>query len=214
MVGSPPGFPLPEAARVQGQTQAISGSTYRLRRGFFGYRRDDVQAALADQRGQLARIASSLDSVWRDRDDVRRQLEDERARFESELEAERQRVAQLERRARLRALHVIGRAEKEASRRQHEAEVLERRASSRIEELLEVRDHLLDDLHAKVAAAADALNGNRDGRSATQATGADRRQPFARRAAMTSLDLDWRFSPSTEGRQSVERVLLGRVARR
>ena len=144
--------------RVQANTHSAPiPSPINLRRSFFGYRRADVEAALDEQRRQLSALARALDGVWRDRERVREEFAREQARLTRELTAERERSGRVERRARLTALHLIGRAEKETARRRREAEAQVVEASARVDELLEVRENLLDELHTKVLAVASAL---------------------------------------------------------
>ena len=142
---------------VQRTTSSSLPPLVTLRRALLGYRRGDVEAVLSDQHRQLTTLARSLDSVWSDREALRVQLASERAHFEAALANERERSGDLERRARLTALHVVGRAEREASRLRREADVRVSEAALRVEELLQVRERLLAELHAKVVAVADAL---------------------------------------------------------
>ena len=129
----------------------------QLRRAFFGYRRSDVDAALAERHRQVTALARSLDHVWRDRDHVRERFDAERSALQAELDAERGKQRRVDRVAQMVALHIIGRAEKDAAQIRDEAAARESQASQRVVELLEVRERLLDEFRAKVVALADAL---------------------------------------------------------
>lgn len=79
-----------------------------LRRGFFGYRRRDVLAALDEQRRQIETLAATVDGLWQEKDRawranhaVSRQLLAEKSRHELERLADRSRAQETATSARL-----------------------------------------------------------------------------------------------------------------
>lgn len=150
----------------------------RLRRSPFGYRRADVLAALEHLGRQLDGLASSVDRLYLEREELRARLDNVDAARELALReqaerlermAEEQRALDLARgdqylaEARARAAQTLAEAEEQAARLRHEAGLRVGDAASRLEGVLRVREQLLGELRGLLASYTDLL-GEQEGR--------------------------------------------------
>jgi hypothetical protein len=159
-------------------TPSIPRLPGRLRRSLLGYRRADVLAALEHLGWQLDGLASSVDRLYLEREDLRARLDDADAARERALReqagrlekmSEEQRALDLARgdqhlaEARARAAQTLAEAEEQAARLRHEAGLRVGDAASRLEDVLRVREQLLGELRGLLASYADLL-GAQEGR--------------------------------------------------
>ena len=132
------------------QTERLS--LLRLRRGFFGYRRQDVLAELDRMHAQLDAIARSLDGTWREKEALAAELDQERARSEQQLAVERARGEKIEADARAEAARIVAAAEEQAARIRADSGRRVAEAADRLEHLLRVREQVLGELRGIVQA--------------------------------------------------------------
>jgi hypothetical protein len=103
----------------------------RLRRGLLGLRSRDVEAALEEQRRQTARLAERLEELWLEREELR-----------SRLAAAPDAAAK----ARADAAEIVASAERQAERIRRAAVEHVSETTSRVEDLLHVREQLLGEM--------------------------------------------------------------------
>jgi hypothetical protein len=128
-----------------------------LRRGIFGYRRSDVIDALEHAGAQLDTIARNLDESWREKEALRLELETTRERHDDELSRQRLRGDRLEAEGRAEAARIVAEAEEQATRIRSDAGRRVEEATSRLENLLRVREQVLGELRGIVQAYGSLL---------------------------------------------------------
>jgi hypothetical protein len=128
-----------------------------LRRGLFGYRRRDVIDALEGMGSQLDTIAHNLDETWREKEMLHVELERTRARHAQELGLQRLRGERFEADGRAQAARIVAEAEEQALRIRAEAGRRVLDATSRLENLLRVREQVLGELRGIVQAYGSLL---------------------------------------------------------
>jgi hypothetical protein len=135
-----------------------------LRRGLFGYRRADVIEALQNMSAQLETIARNLDETWREKERLRSDLGTTRERHAQELDRQRLRGERLEAEGRAEAARIVAEAEEQAARIRTEAGRSVGEATSRLENLLRVREQVLGELRGIVQAYGSLLAQVEQGR--------------------------------------------------
>lgn len=150
----------------------------RLRRTLFGYRRNDVMAALEHLGWQLDGLAASVNRLYLERQDLRARADNSDQLREQALAEQAQRLDRIaeERRAldlargdqhlaeaRAQAAQTLAEAEEQAARLRHEAGLRVGDAASRLEDLLHVREQLLGELRGLLTTYGDLL-GDHDGK--------------------------------------------------
>jgi hypothetical protein len=128
-----------------------------LRTGFFGYRRSDVIDALESMGAQLDTIARNLDQTWREKETLRGELRTTRERHVEELRRQRLRGDRLEAEGRAAAARIVAEAEEQAARIRADAGRRVSEATSRVENLLRVREQVLGELRGIVQAYGSLL---------------------------------------------------------
>lgn len=128
-----------------------------LRRSFLGYKRADVVAALEEQRHQIARLADSVDRLYTERERMAPELADARAEVERMRLNEHLRVDRAESEARATAARIVADAEEEALRVRHAIGARIADGTTRLDELLRVREGLVGDLRAMLVDYDEAL---------------------------------------------------------
>lgn len=128
-----------------------------LRRGIFGYRRRDVIDALERAGSQLDTLARKVDLTSREKESLRGELEATRARHAQELSRQRVRGERLEAEGRAAAARIVAEAEEQASRIRADAGRRVAETTSRLENLLRVREQVLGELRGIVQAYGSLL---------------------------------------------------------
>jgi hypothetical protein len=131
--------------------------TYRLRRAVWGYRRDDVVAALTTQHREIEGLAESLERQWRERTELADELVRTAAAHETALTQERRRGDRAEAGRRVLTARLAAEADRQATLLRLVAGASEGRAITRVEELLGVRERLLGELHGILDSHASLL---------------------------------------------------------
>ena len=124
----------------------VDPATQWLRRGLFGYRRQDVVVLLELQRKHLDELAASVERLWAEKRALADELVDVRARYELELAQERSRAEQAESTVRAKAATIVAEAEEQAARIRAEASRRVGDSAQRLEGVLRVREQLLGEL--------------------------------------------------------------------
>lgn len=150
----------------------------RLRHGLFGYRTNDVLAALEHLRWQLDGLAASVDRLYTERQDLHTRLNDSGARQERALREQAARFEEAERNesaiqrsradqhlaeARASAAKILADAEEQATTLRHEAGLRVGDAASRLEDLLKVREQILGELRGLIHSYSDVLEEHSGG---------------------------------------------------
>lgn len=150
----------------------------RLRRGLFGYRPDDVAAALEHLGWQMDGLAASVDRLYTEREELRarldesgreqaRALREQAARFEEtergQSPVQRAHADQHLAEARASAAKILAEAEEQAAILRHEAGRRVGDSASRLEDLLKVREQLLGELRGLIRSYADVLEEHEGG---------------------------------------------------
>ena len=128
-----------------------------LRRAIFGYRRSDVIDALEGVGSQLDTLARNLDETWREKETFRVELETSRERHAEELKRQRLRGDRFEAEGRAEAARTVAEAEEQALRIRADAGRRVVEATSRLENLLRVREQVLGELRGIVQAYGSLL---------------------------------------------------------
>lgn len=126
--------------------QLKGGTPFVLRRALLGYKRADVIAALEEQSRQVAALASSVNRLYTEREQLRPALAEKQAEVERMRATERSRLEQVESEARASSARIVAEAEEEALRVRQTIGTRIAEGTSRLEELLRVREGLVGDL--------------------------------------------------------------------
>ena len=150
----------------------------RLRRGLFGYRTGDVEAAFEHLGWQLDGLASSDRRLYTEREELLARVEENGREQDRALrdqaacsEAAEQERAAVQRahadrhlaEARAAAAKILAAAEEQAAILRHEAGLRVGDAASRLEDLLKVREQLLGEVRGLIHAYADVLEEHEGG---------------------------------------------------
>lgn len=128
-----------------------------LRRALLGYRGADVVAALEQQRQQITRLAESVDRLYTERERLRPELAEARAEVDQMRVHEHLRVDRVESEARAAAARIVAEAEEEALRIRHAIGARIADGTSRLDELLRVREGLVGNLRTMLVDYEQAL---------------------------------------------------------
>jgi hypothetical protein len=132
----------------------------RLRRSLLGYRRGDVDVALAELRltvrhseSDLAAARDSVAALEHDLRDARIELDGRRAReaeIEQAFQAAQERVREIEQAAQARASAIVAEAQEQAAKTRSEAYSSKETIGAQVEELLALRDSLVQSLRGVI----------------------------------------------------------------
>lgn len=128
-----------------------------LRRALLGYSRADVVTALEEQLRQITRLAESVDRLYTERERLRPELAEAKAEVERMRINEHLRVDRAESEARAAAARIVADAEEEALRIRHAIGARITDGTSRLDELLRVREGLVGDLRIMLVDYEQAL---------------------------------------------------------
>jgi hypothetical protein len=133
------------------QLRADKGTERLLRRTILGgYHRRDVVLVVEGLREQLGDMAESLERSWQERERLVQEFAEERSALTRELERERDARAEREARGRAEASRLLAEAEEQAARIRHEAAKRVGEATSRFEDILQLREQLLGEVRGLV----------------------------------------------------------------
>jgi hypothetical protein len=151
----------------------------RLRRSLLGYRRTEVEVALAELRLTLRHVQEDLaetraraTSVEAELREARIELDSRRAReteIQQAFDASQQRVREIELSAEASARAILAEAEEKASRTRSEAHLRTESVSGQIDELLNLRDTLVQTMRGVIRDFDYAVERVEKGESVLQA---------------------------------------------